>query len=99
MTGATRAKLPTWNLGDFYSGFNSKEVAGDIRHAESLVKKFAKDYEDRVGKLGIKEFTRAVEEYEGIGELLGKLGSYAQLLYAGDMSKPEIAQFYQNIQE
>ena len=34
-----------------------------------------------------------------ISRIARQAGSYAQLLYAGDMSKPEIARFYQNIQE
>lgn len=91
--------LPKWNLKDFYDDINAPEVAKDIKRAETLVKKFAVKYSGRVAELDAGDFTAAVKEYEVISELFGKLGSYAQLLYAGDMGKPENAQFYQNIQE
>jgi oligoendopeptidase F len=42
---------------------------------------------------------KAVTAYERIQDAAGKLGSYAQLLYAGDMSDPAITQFYQNTVE
>ncbi len=93
------AMLPTWNLKDFYAAPDSKGVTQDIKRAETQVRQFAERYAGKIDGLGVVEFTEAVKEYEAISELLGKLGSYAQLLYAGDMSKPEIARFYQNIQE
>ncbi len=95
----TESSLPAWNLKDFYEKFNSPQIVKDINYAEDLVKAFCASYIGRIDDLDAKEFTQSVKEYEAISELLGKLGSYAQLLYASDMSRPEIAQFYQNVQE
>jgi oligoendopeptidase F len=41
----------------------------------------------------------AVARFERLQDDLGRISSYAQLLYAGDMSNPEITRFYQTIQE
>ncbi|HEU5046660.1 MAG TPA: M3 family oligoendopeptidase [Rickettsiales bacterium] len=99
MTKQAKTALPQWNLKDFYDSLQSPAVGKDIKRAQAMAEKFAKEYAGRVAKLEPKEFTEAVKQYEALSELLGKLGSYASLLYAGDMSKPENAQFYQNIQE
>lgn len=96
---AQKTSLPKWNLKDFYGGLKSPEIVEDLKHAETAVQKFTRMYAGRMSELDATEFTKAVKEYEMISELFGKLGSYAQLLYAGDMSKADIAQFYQNIQE
>ena len=95
----TKENLPTWNLTDFYDDYKSSKVASDIKNAKTKVKKFADTYTGKVEKLTASELAKAIKEYEALSELLGKLGSYAQLLFASDMSKPEIAQFYQNISE
>ena len=95
----SKTALPTWNLTDFYDNYKSPKVASDIKAAKAKVKKFVENYTGKVEKLTASELAKAIKEYEGLSELLGKLGSYAQLLFASDMSKPEIAQFYQNISE
>src|ERR1700722_19513415 len=94
-----KTSLPAWNLGDFYENIASQRLAQDSKRAGALIGAFTKSYEGKVGKLEEADFAAALTEYEAIQELLGKIGSYAQLLYASDMSSPEIGQFYQNIQE
>ena len=42
---------------------------------------------------------KAIAEYEAIDEIMGRVMSYAQLVYAGNVSDPEIGQFYQSMQE
>lgn len=91
--------LPAWNLTDFYPSIVAPELKKDQEKLRKACAKFAKDYAGKVDKLSGAEFGKAIEQYEQIEELMGKIGCYAQLLYAGDMSKPEITQFYQNMQE
>ena len=98
-TTAKKSTLPQWDLKDFYKDINSKNIPADIKEAEAMTASFVKAYTGRVDKVSAVEFTRAVKEYEELSELLGKLGSYASLVYAGDMSKAENTQFCQNIQE
>jgi len=96
---AKKSSLPEWNLKDLYENLNSPKIAADIKRAEALAGKFVESYSGRVDKLSAPEFARAVKEYEAISDLLGRLGSYASLVYAGDMGRPENTQFYQNMQE
>ena len=41
----------------------------------------------------------AIEEYERIEEILGRIMSYAQLLFSGDCTNADIGQFYQTMSE
>jgi oligoendopeptidase F len=96
---ALKSHLPTWDLSDFYESYHSAKITADMKRGQVLVNAFVKAYEGKVEKLSAPAMVKALQAYEVIQELLGKIGSFAQLLYAGDMSKPEIGQFYQNSQE
>ncbi len=91
--------LPRWNLKDLYPGINSKEVEADIAKVAKKCAAFAKAYDGKVVKLDAEGLGKAIAEFEQIQELMGKLGSYAQLVYAEDMNNPANGQFYQNISE
>lgn len=96
---ATANTLPAWDLSDFYPEYTSKEVEADIKSAKQQVARFCKAYEGKVTSLKAPELAKALAAYESLQDICGKLGSYAQLLYAGNMNEPGHAQFYQNIQE
>lgn len=91
--------LPKWDLKDLYSAPDSKAVQEDIKKLAALCAAFSKKYDGKIAKASGAVLGAAVVEYEKIQELSGKLGSYAQLLYAGDMNNPKNGQFYQNISE
>jgi len=95
--------LPEWNLGDLYPAMDSVEVAKDIAAAASSAVEFEKRWKGRLeaeaekgsrGGLGA-----AVREYEALEELIGRIASYAGLVYAGDTSDPAKAKFYGDVQE
>ncbi len=91
--------LPQWDLGDFYPALDSPKVAKDFAQLEKLCSAFVKSYSGKVEKLTGDQLAKSLAEYEVIQELCGKIGSYAGLLFAKDMGKPENAQFFQNVQE
>jgi oligoendopeptidase F len=97
--GAAAQALPTWNLGDLYAGPDAPEVARDLDDAATRAAAFRQQFEGKLLKLGGAEFLGAILAYEGIQEILGRVMSFAQLLYAGDMSNPEYGRFQQNINE
>ena len=37
--------------------------------------------------------------YEALSDLIGRIGSYARLLYAGNTTDPKRAKFYGDVQE
>lgn len=91
--------LPGWNLADFYTSCNAPEVADDIATLKRQCASFADSYAGKVAAMDGAQLGKAVQRYEQIQELMGKLGSYAQLLYSVEMSNPQVTQFYQNTQE
>lgn len=98
-TAKRKDNLPTWDLSDLYPAMNHASVARDIKRCDSLSKRFAKKYHGKVVSLSAAAFGKAIIEYEVLSECFSKLGTYAQLLYAGDMSDANIVQFYQNTLE
>lgn len=91
--------LPNWNLADLYAGPDAPEITRDLEAAASRSKAFRKAYEGKLAGLSGTSFLATIEEYEAIQELLGKIMSYAQLLYAGNMADAKIARFQQEINE
>ena len=97
--GAAAKALPTWNLTDLYAGPEAPEVERDLKEAGTKAAAFRQQYEGKLPNLGGADFLGAIMAYEQIQEILGRLMSYAQLLYAGDMSNTEYGRFQQNINE
>jgi oligoendopeptidase F len=94
--------LPEWNLADLYSGMDAPELARDLERAATDAAAFEARWKGRLadetanaaaGGLG-----NAVLEYEALEDLLGRIGSYAGLLYAGDTSDPARAKLYGDVQ-
>ncbi len=92
-------ELPTWDLGDLYPGPDSPAVEADLTVAEQAARAFAAANQHKLGAMSGRALAGAIGEYERIEELLGRLMSYAQLLFAGDSTNAEIGRFYQTVSE
>ena len=90
------AKLPAWDLTDLYPAPDSPELEADFARAETAAKAFAEKYQ---GKLATADLQAAIAEYEAIHETLGRIGSYAGLLFAGDSTDAKLGRFYQTVSE
>ncbi|HVC59259.1 MAG TPA: M3 family oligoendopeptidase [Acetobacteraceae bacterium] len=95
---ATEA-LPAWDLSDLYRAPDAPEVAADFARADHRARAFAAAYADKLAGLPGATLAAAIAEYEKIEEMLGRLLSYAQLLFAGDSADPAIGRFYQSVNE
>jgi len=91
--------LPEWNLADLYSGTESQALAGDLDAAARDAKSFKASYAGKVATLSGAELGAAIVTYEKIDETIGRVMSYAQLVYAGDMSSSENGKFSQSMRE
>jgi oligoendopeptidase F len=91
--------LPVWDLGDLYAAPDSPELNRDIETTEREAQAFAQRYQGKLAALSGAALGSAIAEYERLQETLGRIMSYASLLYSGDMSDVEIARFFQNMQE
>src|SRR5579883_1382158 len=96
--------LPEWRLDDLYSGMDSPAFAEDARRAASEAKSFAAAYRGKLAEIARSEaagdkLAAAVRTYESMQDLVGRLVSYAGLVYAGDTSDPARAKFYGDVQQ
>lgn len=98
--------LPVWNLDDLYEGLEAPQLKADLAAIDEQAKAFEAQHKGKLaGYLsgdagaGGDQLASAIEAYEQLEDRLGRLYSYAGLIYAGDTSKPEFAKFYGDIQE
>ena len=92
--------LPSWDLSDLYAGgLDSPDLARDLKRAEADARTFAADFQGRMAGLSGAEMAAALNRFETLQERLGRITSYASLVYSGDQSDPKIGQFFQNVQE
>jgi oligoendopeptidase F len=91
--------LPTWDLGDLYPAPDSPAVEADFAKAEKAARAFAAALQGKLATMSGGTLAAAVAEYERIEEVLGRLMSYAQLLFSGDSTNPDVGRFYQTVSE
>ena len=96
--------LPQWRLDDLYEGMDSPRFAADLARAAAEAKRFAATYRGKLAELAQgaeagRRLFEAVRAYEALQDLMGRIMSYAALLYAGDTSDPARAKFYGDAQE
>jgi len=89
--------LPEWNLADLYPDRDSPALKHDLEQADADCIAFEQGFKGRLADLAQNaplELAAAVKRYEAIEELMGRLGSYSGLVYAGNNTDPAIAKFY-----
>jgi oligoendopeptidase F len=91
--------LPNWNLSDLYPSPDGPELQSDLQRASREADAFAAAYEGKLSHLAGQSLAAAIATYEQIEEVLGRIMSYAQLLFSGDSTDAKIARFYQTMSE
>jgi oligoendopeptidase F len=91
--------LPSWDLTDLYPAPDSPAVEADFAKAEQAAQVFAAAHQGKLAAASGGALATAIGEYERIEEILGRLMSYAQLLFAADSNNAEIGRFYQTVSE
>jgi oligoendopeptidase F len=96
--------LPEWNLADLYSGIDSPEIKRDLDRADAYATAFEEAFKGKLADMAARpdagvHLAEAVGRYEMIDDLMGRLMSYAGLLYAGNTADPARAKFYGDVQE
>ncbi len=92
-------ELPEWDLSDLYPSIDSEELARDLERVTWDAKEFAAEFKERVSDLDGDALAAAIARYEACQELMGRIGSFAGLTYAGNVEDPEIGAFFQDTQE
>jgi oligoendopeptidase F len=95
--------LPEWDLGDLYPGMDAPELKSDLARAALEAVSFERRWKgtlaEEAGRGGAGRLGEALQQYEAIEELIGKIASYAGLIYAGNTADPQRAKLYGDVQE
>ncbi len=94
--------LPEWDLSDLYPAMDSTEYTSDLEASSSDARAFETKYAGKLESLldnNPRDLALAIAEYERIEERMGRIMSYASLLYTGDTSNPVHAKFFGDAQE
>ena len=102
--GPDRDDLPEWDLDDLYPAVDAPEFARDMAAILEETRAFEKRFKGRLAAMaeaprGGEELAETVAAFERLEDRLGRLISYAALVYAGDTSDPIGAKFYGDVQE
>ena len=100
---ADLGKLPEWNLADLYPALDAPEVKRDLDKVDAECTAFEQDYKGALAKMAAasdgRTLAQAVKRYEALEDLIGRLISYAGLVYSGDTTDPSRSKFYGDMQE
>lgn len=91
-------RLPEWNLTDLYAAPDAPEIARDIDWLRAECLAFAADYEGKLAALDAAGLLGAIERYERIETVSGRLMSYAGLRYYQNTIDPVRAKFFGDTQ-
>ena len=91
------ANLPEWNLNDLYAAPDAPALKADIALAEKDCAAFSAHYKDKLVQMDGAGLAASLKAYEALSDLLGRIGSYAQLYYVGDTTDSARAKFYGDI--
>jgi oligoendopeptidase F len=96
--------LPEWNLDDLYPGIDSPALKRDLDLADEECVGFEQAFKGRLAGMATGEgagsrLVEVVRRYEALEDRLGRLASYAVLVYSGDTTDPARSKFYGDVQE
>jgi oligoendopeptidase F len=97
--GATAEALPAWDLSDLYASAEDKRLAADLDATEAEAKAFQAAHAGKVASLSGDALAAAIATYEAIEERLGRVMSFAQLVFSADAQDAANGRFYQTMQE
>jgi len=96
--------LPEWNLADLYPNIDSPLLEADFEQVERETKAFVERYKGNLdaiahSKTASRDLSEAVIAFEAIDDRLGRIMSYAGLVYASDTSDAKHTKFYGDTQD
>jgi oligoendopeptidase F len=100
---AELGELPAWNLKDLYPSMDSRAFADDLTKAAFECRSFNVAHKGKLDGLARRGsgtgLLEAIQRYEALEELLGRIMAYAGLIYAEDTADPERTKFFGDAQE
>lgn len=97
--GGAFGDLPEWDLSDLYASDDAAELQADLTWLKQSCIDFSNDYEGKLAQLNADEMLKAVERYEAIDIIAGRIMSFAGLRYYQLTTDPERAKFMSDMQD
>ena len=100
--GQNSAQGIRWDLTDLFGAHDDARIEEMLNHCRARAEVFASQYRVAMEKpetLSAETLRTALEKLETIYEALGRVGSYAGLLYAADTAKPEHQDLEQRVEQ
>ena len=94
--------MPEWQLSDLYPAADSPELKRDLETSSEGARELKARCQGKLADLAAndaKALAAAVRDFEKLQDTLGRVGSYAGLLYFGDTANPVNAKFFGDMQE
>ena len=97
--GKDLGPLPEWDLTDLYPAPDCAELTRDLGWLENECAAFATDYEGKLASLDAAAMLKAVQRYEEIDIIAGRIMSYAGLRYYQQTTDSARAKFLSDCQD
>ncbi|WP_084862699.1 M3 family oligoendopeptidase [Salibaculum halophilum] len=97
--GRPLGDLPEWDLTDLYDGPDAPALKRDLDWLEEACRSFAADYEGKLAGLDAAQMLEAVQRYEQIDIIAGRIMSFAGLRYYQQTTDPDRAKFISDCQD
>lgn len=96
-----KAEGVRWDLGDLYKGISDPKVEKDFKKISARADEFEKKYRGRIKSpaLTAGELAGAAGELERLSEGIGKILSFAYLVFAADTRDPKTGAFRSSMQQ
>jgi oligoendopeptidase F len=91
--------LPEWDLSDLYAAPDCPELARDMDWLEHACADFAQDFEGQMASLDAAGLLTAVQRYERIDTIAGRIMSFAGLRYYQMTTDSQRAKFMSDCQD
>ncbi|MDZ7773559.1 MAG: hypothetical protein U5K31_12600 [Balneolaceae bacterium] len=88
-----------WDLSELYGGPDDPQLAADREAVLKEAGEFASRYRGRVVELDAGSFREMLRSYEQLLDTLGRIGSYAHLLWTTDTTRAEYGKLLQQARE
>lgn len=93
------AETVQWDLSDLYTSTEDAQLASDQQTLRDMAGTFDEQFRGKIGSLDAKQMVGALQEFEKISDLLGKMGSFAYLQWSTNTENAEYGKFMQHINE
>lgn len=88
-----------WDLNDLYGSIDSKKLADDKQKVNKLSEDFAAKYRTRIKVLTPAEFASALKELEAIYDLIGRMNSFAYLIWSTNTAESQYGKLVSELTE